>query len=239
MMEVDNVTGIARSVRRSLGLGLVTGLVAFVLAACGGTPTASPASTAPIPPTTMPTKGGVAAPAGGAQSAPTPPAAVAGTVAPAADGEAGGGDAPNVSYVAPTGEFHFQHPQSWGQTTQPGESIRYTGRDEFISVTIVTTTQTPLDYARADAGALTAASPGYQGKAPVARKVAGQNGAMVAYTWQAGPSPVTGKPVPSSADRYYIPGPGGKLAVFTYSSPTGTYDPAGADDFANAFAWGK
>jgi len=240
MMEVDNVTGTERNVRRSLGLGLLTGLVAFGLAACGGTPTASPAPTkAPIPPTTVPATGGGAAPAGGAQPAPTPTVAVAGTVAPAAGGEGGGGDEPNISYAAPTGEFHFQHPQSWGQTTQPGESIRSTGRDEFISVTIVTTTQTPLDYAKADAGALTAASPGYQGKAPVARKIAGHDSATVAYTWQAGPSPVTGKMVPSSADRYYIPGPGGKLAVFTYSSPTATYDPAGADDFANTFVWGK
>jgi hypothetical protein len=238
MMEVDNVTGTERNVRRSLGLGLLTGLVAFGLAACGGTPTAIPAPTA-IPPTTVSATGGSAAPASGAQSAPAPPAAVAGTVAPIAGAEAGGGDAANVSYVAPTGEFHFQYPQGWGQTTQPGESVRYTGRDEFISVTIVTTTQTPLDYARADAGALTAASPGYQGQAPVARKIAGHDSATVAYTWQAGPSPVTGKMVPSSADRYYIPGPGGKLAVFTYSSPTGTYDPAGADDFANAFVWGK
>ncbi len=154
-------------------------------------------------------------------------------------GEGAGGDEPTVAYTAPDGTFSFQHPQSWGQTTQPGERIRYTGRDEFISVTIVTTTQPPLDYAKADAGALTAASPGFQGQAPVTRKVAGQNGALVAYTWQAGPSPVTGKMVPSSANRYYVPGPGGKLAVFTYSSPTGTYDPAGADDFANAFKWGK
>ena len=32
---------------------------------------------------------------------------------------------------------------------------------------------------------------------------------------------------------------GGRLAVFTYSSPTQAYDPAGADDFANTFKWGK
>jgi hypothetical protein len=154
-------------------------------------------------------------------------------------GEAVGGDEPTVTYTAPEGTFSFQHPQSWGQTTQPGERIRYTGRDEFISVAIVATPQPPLDYARADAGTLVAASPGYQGQAPVAQQVAGRNGAMVAYTWQPPASAVTGKPVPSSARRYYIPGPGGTLAVLTYSSPTPTYDPAGADDFANAFAWGK
>jgi len=233
------VTGIERKVRRPLGLGLIGGLVVLGLAACGGTPTASPARQQPIPATTAASAGGAAAPTGAAQPAPTAPVAVAATVAPAAAGEAGGGDAPNVGYVAPGSAFSFQHPQGWGQTTQSGESIRFTGRDEFISVSIVTTALAPLDYARADAGALTAASPGYQGQAPVAQQVAGQNGAMVAYTWQAGPSPVTGKAVPSSANRYYIPGPGGKLAVFTYSAPTGAYDPAGADDFANAFKWGK
>jgi len=152
-------------------------------------------------------------------------------------GEAVGGDEPTVTYTAPDGTFSFQHPQSWGQTTQPGERIRYTGRDEFISVAIVATPQPPLDYVRSDAGTLVAASPGYQGQAPVAQQVAGRSGAMVAYTWQPPASAVTGKLVPSSARRYYISGPGGTLAVLTYSSPTQTYDPAGADDFANAFKW--
>ncbi len=153
--------------------------------------------------------------------------------------EGGGGDEPTVTSTAPDGTFSFPHPQSWGQTTQSGERIRYTGRDEFISITLVATAQAPLDYARADAGALASAFPGFQGTPLKAYKVAGQHGAMVAYTWQAPASAVTGKPVPSSARRYYIPGPGGKLAVYTYSSPTQTYDPAGADDFANAFKWLK
>jgi len=153
--------------------------------------------------------------------------------------EGGGGDEPTVTSTAPDGTFSFQHPQSWGQTTQPGESIRYTGRDEFISITLVATAQAPLDYAKAEASALASAFPGFQGTPLKAYKVAGQDGAMVAYTWQAPASAVTGKPVPSSARHYYIPGPGGKLAVFTYSAPTGAYDPAGADDFANAFTWGK
>jgi len=153
--------------------------------------------------------------------------------------EGGGGDEPTVTSTAPDGTFSFQHPQSWEQTTQPGERIRYTGRDEFISITLVATAQAPLDYARADAGALASAFPGFQGTPLKAYTVAGQHGAMVAYTWQAPASAVTGKPVPSSARRYYIPGPGGTLAVYTYSSPTQTYDPAGADDFANAFKWLK
>jgi len=155
-------------------------------------------------------------------------------------GEVGGGDEPTATYTDPGGTFSFLYPRSWGPTTQPDEAIHLTGRDGFMSVRLVAGAPAPLDYGTADASALAAVSPGYQQRTPLkAYTVAGQSGAMVAYTWQSPASAVTGKPVPSSANRYYIPGPGGKLAVFTYSSPTSTYDPAGADDFANAFKWGK
>lgn len=166
--------------------------------------------------------------------------AAAGAGAPdAAGGEAGGGDEPLKAYVDPAGQFSFQYPQSWGNTTQAGETIRFTGRDEFISLVITTTSLSPLDFGKLDIPALTAASQAYKGDALKTYPVAGTNGAMVSYTWQAGPSPVTGKMIVSSARRYYIPGTGGKLAVFTYSSPTNTYDPFGADDFANGYKWLK
>lgn len=154
-------------------------------------------------------------------------------------GEVGGGDEPTATYTDPGGLFSFAYPRSWGQATQQGEAIRLAGRDEFIGIRIVTGNPAPLDYARSDAGALAAASPGFRGQAPAAYTVAGRGGAVVAYTWQLPASVVTGKPVPSSAKRYYIPGPDGRLAILTYSSPTQTYDPAGADDFANAFRWLK
>lgn len=173
------------------------------------------------------------------QSAPAQPADAAGGAPAAAGAEAAGGDEPVLTYTDPTGLFSFQHPQSWGKTTKPGETIRFTGRDEFISIAITTTTLSPLNFAKADAPTLTAASPNFKGDPLKTYTVAGTNGVMQSYTWQAGPSPVTGKMVASSARRYYIPGAGGKLAVFTYSSPTSTYDPAGADDFANAFKWLK
>lgn len=155
----------------------------------------------------------------------------------AAQGEQGGGDAPMTTYTDPAGQFRFQYPQTWGKTTQPGESIRLTGADEFISVTIAPNPLPPLDFGKLDAPGLATASPGYKGGALKPYKVAGTDGAMVAYTWQLPKSAVSGKPVPSSGNRYYIPGPGGKIAIFTYSSPTRTYDPAGADDFANTFTW--
>jgi hypothetical protein len=84
---------------------------------------------------------------------------------------------------------------------------------------------------------LSAASPGYKSAGPKAFQVAGARGALLEYTWQAGPSAVTGKPVPSSANRYYIPGRGEKLAVFTYASAVNTFDREDSEDFANAFQW--
>ncbi|MHB8644301.1 MAG: hypothetical protein ACYDAR_00770 [Thermomicrobiales bacterium] len=212
---------------RRLGLGVVGITVALLLGACGGgegTPEGRVPDAATAP--TGTTAAGVATTAN----------APANTSA-AAQGEQGGGDAPTTTYTDPAGQFHFLYPQTWGKTTQAGESIRFTGADEFISVTVTTTTQSPVAFAQADAAALTASSPGFKGAAVKAYKVAGTNGAMVAYTWELPKSAVTGKPVPSSGNRYYIPGPGGKVAIFTYSSPTRTYDPAGADDFANTFKW--
>jgi hypothetical protein len=196
------------------GRAMVTWLPAVALVALVGcsSPAASVARPAAAAPTT-----GVAEPAGAAAET--------------------AGDEPNVPYVDSAQHFRFDYPVSWGKSTPTGEAVRVTGRDEFISIKLVPTTQAPLDFAKSDVPQLTAASPGYRAGAPKTYSVAGANGAMVAYTWQAGPSPVTGKAVPSTANRYYIPGPNGQLAVLTYSSPTPNYDPAGADDFANSFRW--
>ncbi len=216
---------------RWLGLGVLGVTVALLLGACGGGKSASGTAAA-----TAPTSQG-SAPAAAIGSASNSGAPAPTNTSAAAQGEQGGGDAPTTTYSDPVSKFRFQYPQAWGKTTQPGEAIRFTGADEFISVTVTTTTQAPIAFAQADAAALTASSPGFKGAGVKSYTVAGTNGAMVAYTWQLPKSAVSGKPVPSSGNRYYIPGPGGKIAIYTYSSPTRTYDPAGADDFANTFKW--
>jgi hypothetical protein len=158
-----------------------------------------------------------------------PPAAVE------AQGE--GGEEPTVVFVDPTGRFSVEHPSSWATSTPPREDVRFTGRDEFISVTIVNTALSAMDFASTDTAALSAATTGYQSQPARGFQMRGATGAVVAFGWEAGPSPVTGKVVPSSAKRYYLPGPGGKLAILTVSSPVQLYDPEGADDLANTFKW--
>jgi hypothetical protein len=120
--------------------------------------------------------------------------------------------------------------------TQPGEEVRFTGRDEFISISIASTALSPMDFGNSDVTNLSSSTSGYKGQPLKGFQKSGVTGAMLAYSWQAGPSPVTGKMVPSSAKRYYMSGPG-MLAVFTYSSPVQLYDPEGADDLAATFKW--
>ncbi len=168
--------------------------------------------------------------AGPRGSVPTAPPA-------AAEPRGEGGEEATAIFVDPRGRFSIEHPQTWGASTQPREDVRFVGRDEFISVTIVNTALSPMDYANGDASALSTANTGYQGQPARSFPMRGATGAVVAYVWQAGPSVVTGKMVPSSAKRYYLPGPGGKLAVLTLSSPVQLYDPEGADDLANTFKW--
>jgi hypothetical protein len=146
-------------------------------------------------------------------------------------------DEPMLTYIDPNNQFRFLHPASWARSTPAGEAVRVTGRDQFMSVALISTAQAPLEFAAAETQQLSASSPGYASSGPKAFVVAGARGALLAYTWQAGPSAVTGKPVPSSANRYYIPGPGGKLAVFTYASAANTFDREDSDDFANTFQW--
>jgi hypothetical protein len=147
------------------------------------------------------------------------------------------GDEPMQAYVDPNNQFRFIHPAGWARSAPAGEAIRVTGRDQYLSVAVISTTQAPLEFAEEDSRRVATASPAYASAGPKAFQVAGARGALLQYTFQAGPSPVTGKPVSSSVNRYYIPGPGGKLAVFTYASAVNTFDGEDADDFANAFQW--
>jgi len=66
--------------------------------------------------------------------------------------------------------------------TKTGEAIRFTRRDEFISIVVTTTNFSPMGFAKAHAATLEAGSPGYKGQPMQAYKVANANGAMVAYT---------------------------------------------------------
>jgi hypothetical protein len=57
------------------------------------------------------------------------------------------------------------------------------------------------------------------------------------FTYNAGTSAVTGKPLDLIGVRYYIPKDSGTVAVVTYGIVSNQYDPQGADDIALTFQW--
>jgi len=59
----------------------------------------------------------------------------------------------------------------------------------------------------------------------------------VVYTYNAGTSSVTGKPLDLVGVRYYIPKDSATLAVVAYGIVSNQYDPQGADDIATTFQW--
>ena len=67
--------------------------------------------------------------------------------------------------------------------------------------------------------------------------VTGHKGEKFIYSFSAGTSAVTGKPVTLVGVRYYIAKDSATAAVITYGIATNQYDPQGADDIASTFQW--
>jgi hypothetical protein len=57
------------------------------------------------------------------------------------------------------------------------------------------------------------------------------------YTVSGAANPVTGKAQTFVTVRYYVARNSSTMAVLTYSVIADQYDPQGADDVANTFAW--
>ena len=72
---------------------------------------------------------------------------------------------------------------------------------------------------------------------PAAITLSGKKVHKFVYTFNAGSSAVTGKPLDLVGARYYIPKDSSTLAVLNYAIATNLYDPEGADDLASTFHW--
>jgi hypothetical protein len=72
---------------------------------------------------------------------------------------------------------------------------------------------------------------------PAAIQLGGRPAQKLVYSWSAGTSAVTGKPVELMTARYYLAKDGTKVAVITYGITASQYDPQGADDVALTFGW--
>jgi len=111
---------------------------------------------------------------------------------------------------------------------------------ERLSINVVTGSSAAdlKTYATADLKQVQAASPKYHlVQALASVTIAGHPSYKAIYSWTDGTNPVTGKPEDLITARYYIPKDSSTAAVLAYSIAASQYDPQGADDVANTFAW--
>jgi hypothetical protein len=210
--------GIPRDVRL-LAAALALGAA---LAACSAS-TSSPASSgAPAGSTSAPA-------AGGAQG---DTATGAGEAAPA------GGEAPSIRFVSARNHYRVDAP---GTMTENSNGVASSNHGlESLTITVVTGSNAadPNAYAKSDLDSQRTKSGFAQKSGPSTFTLsASRSSVKTVYTAAGAANPVTGKAQTFVNVRYYVPRDASTLAVLSYSIVQDQYDPQGADDVANTFAW--
>lgn len=220
---------------------LLGGIAISAVTACSGTSTGGPAAT-PLPtafPNATATAPAVSAPpltgSPVAVVTPSPPASAepdtgAGTAA---------GDVPDnavfLTYHDPTQGFSIQYVEGW-QVVQAGDGVMIRDKDSSETVAIV---PAPADVATwvgaTDLPALESQA-GFKLIKQDQVKVGSAMLTHLAYHLPAPPDPVTGKQVPSTVDRYYVPGPHG-LALISLSTPDGVDNVDAFRQMIESFSW--
>jgi len=168
---------------------------------------------------------GPTAPTSSNPSAPTD----SGGVAPA------GGDIPdNQVYLTYTGSaFTIKYPEGWVQTT-PSDGVRFTDKDNGITVKISQSAAPTIASVRADVRAISGAA-----ITTDAHSISLPGGAAVLATYQVdGPAdPVTGKRPRLTVDHYELAGSGGRKAVLELANPIGADNVDAYRLVAESFRW--
>jgi hypothetical protein len=120
----------------------------------------------------------------------------------------------------------FKRPTSWTQNAAFKPGVRFEGGDEWLTVQLVKTVQTPQAYLATF-------------KVPASEKAIstkpfkqGTFNALVQSSSAQGQSGVTGKPVSLHVDRWVFAPRAGQLAVLTVSGPQKVFDWEGNRDMA-------
>ena len=222
---------------------LLAGVLSLMIAACGGsTGAASPAAISPPagsggPP--FPTTS--VAPSGSAATSAPPPGSTAPgeSQAPDTGGGTTSGDVPDnavfLTYQQTALGFSIQYVEGWQVTTRP-DGVVIHDKDSSETVTV---TKLPTDVAAyiksTDLAALEAAA-GFKVIKQDTVKVAGATYDHLAYHVLSPADPVTGKQVPSTVDRYYVPG-SSQLAIISLSTPDGVDNVDAFRQMIESFGW--
>ncbi len=240
--------------RTSHALRLVLLPLAITVGACGtGGSTPASSGSASIPTgarVTSPTPAGNAAsPTGGAASAsptssgdtavepvftPIPDA----SQAPDTGGGAAAGDIPDnavfLTYASSAWQFKLQYVEGWQVATQP-DGVVIRDKDSSEAVSVVQLPQSIAAWVRSTDLPALQAQPGFQLVKQNRVKVGSAVIVHLVYHALSAPDSVTGKQVPSTVDRFYVPGPG--LAVISLATPDGVDNVDAFRQIIQSFAW--
>lgn len=217
---------------------LVVPAITLLITACGSadlnSPGTSPGATS-RPAATAPPSSGFAQPTESASAEPIPSL----SQAPDTGGGTTSGDVPDnavfLTYVGGRPAFSIQYVEGWQVNEQP-DGILIRDKDSSETVAIVAPqADVPGFVASTDLPALQAQSGFKLGEQNTA-KVGGTSYVHLVYHVPAPPDPVTGKQVPSTVDRYYVPGPNG-LAVVSLSTPDGVDNVDAFRQMIESFKW--
>jgi hypothetical protein len=210
------------------------GLLGVLVAACGGaTPsTASPAAVAPSPST-------VAAPSESAAGSASPAPSENASQEPDTGAGTATGDVPDnavfLTYSDPALGFSIQYVEGW-QVRKAADGVIIADKDSSETVKVVSGVSDVAAFVSGtDLPGLTATT-GFKLNKQDSVKIGGQSLVHLAYRIPSPPDPVTGKQVPSTVDRYYVPGASG-LAVVTLSTPNGVDNVDAFRQMIESFRW--
>jgi hypothetical protein len=135
--------------------------------------------------------------------------------------------------------FHYRIDAPGHMTQNLDGSAAYIGPSERLEITIVqgSAASDPGALAGKDVKSLASAPAFHQLSNPANITLSGYSVIRFSYSWNAGTSSVTGKPIELTSVRYYLSKDATTLAVITYGIVSNQFDPQGADDIVSTFRW--
>ena len=205
-------------------LFLIPGM-AVVLAACGSAgQSATPAASSS---------------AASASAASSSAASPSGSQAPEASGGTTSGDIPDnavfLTYHGTNPTFSIQYVEGW-QVTKQADGVGVRDKDSSETVVIVASQADVEKYVSSTDLPALQRQAGFQLIKQDKVAAGGSNYVHLAYHVTSPPDPVTGKQVPLTVDRYYVPGPSG-LAIVSLSSPDGVDNVDAFHTMIASFTW--
>jgi hypothetical protein len=122
--------------------------------------------------------------------------------------------------------IRFKRPTSWTQDLGFKEGVRFVGGDEWLSLQVIDSKQTPEQYTSSFV------MPNNETKIAVKPFKQGKFNSSVFSSSTKGQSSVTGKPTDLLTDRWVFTPKVGKLAVLTVTGPKKVFDWEGNRDMA-------